>query len=322
MEKNFFIGEDDYKDRMNHEVKSFLDSKVKNAKIKMRDEKNISYYFAIHPESKGTIVMIHGFCEFFGKFEETAYYFYNEGFSFYFIELRGHGHSDHDVPGNPSKVSTASFFDMRDDIKEVLDRVICPKVGKENLYLYSHSMGGCISALFLEEYPDYFKKAVLSSPMMKISWGGLPIPVVKMMIWYKKRRREMEDYVPGCRDFDGKDEYETSSSMSRARYDKMMTDRKAYKGNQTNGGTYRWAAASLDGMKSLQKNAGKITTPVFLATAGKDNMVDNSGQDEFISHCPAISKHKVYEGAKHELYSATDEIRAEYFNDIFDYYES
>lgn len=321
MEKEFFIGEDDYQDKMNHEVKSFIDSRVKTAKLKTRDGKNIAYYYAIHPESKGTIVLVHGFCEYFAKFHELSYYFYKEGFSFYFMELRGHGHSDHDIPENVCKVSTTSFFELRDDLKELLDRIILPKVGKENLYLYSHSMGGCISALFLEEYPDYFKKAVLSSPMMKISWNGLPMPVVKMLIWYKKRRREMDDYVPGAHDFNGKEEFETSSCMSRARYDKIMAYRKAYKGNQTYGGTYRWADASLKGMKSAQKNAKKIKTPIFLATAGSDNMVDNSGQDEFISHCAAIAKHKVYPGAKHELYNATQEIREEYFQDLFDYFE-
>lgn len=322
MDKDFFIGEEDYSDRMNHEVKRFIDSKVKSEYIKMRDGRKIAYYFAINPESKGTIVMIHGFCEYFAKFHELSYYFYKEGFSFYFIELRGHGHSDHDVPENPSKVSTSSFFEMRDDVKEILDRVILPHVGKENLFLYSHSMGGCISALFLEKYPDYFNKAVLSSPMLKVSWGGLPMPVVKAIIWYKKRRRELDEYLPGAGDFDNKDVFDTSSAMSRVRYEKTLADRRAFKGNQTYGGTYRWGDSAIKGMNSARKNAKKIETPIFLATAGHDNMVENSGQDEFVSTSLAVVKHKIYADSKHELYNATNEIRTEYFLDLFDFYEN
>lgn len=35
--------------------------------------------------------------------------------------------------------------------------------------LFAHSMGGCVGALYLEKYPETFKKAVLSSPMMRMA---------------------------------------------------------------------------------------------------------------------------------------------------------
>ena len=42
------------------------------------------------------------------------------------------------------------------------------------LFLFGHSMGGCVSALFLEKYPDTFKAAVLTSPMLKMLFGTMP----------------------------------------------------------------------------------------------------------------------------------------------------
>ena len=44
----------------------------------------------------------------------------------------------------------------------------------KTLFLISHSTGGTIAALYLEDFPDDFKGAVFASPMMKINFGIFP----------------------------------------------------------------------------------------------------------------------------------------------------
>ena len=51
-----------------------------------------------------------------------------------------------------------------------MDEVVKKK--GESVFLFAHSMGGGIGALFLEKYQEYFEKAVLSSPMMEINTGN------------------------------------------------------------------------------------------------------------------------------------------------------
>ena len=49
---------------------------------------------------------------------------------------------------------------------------IVTKESKSKQYvLFAHSMGGCISTLFMEKYLNYFKCAILSSPMHEMKLG-------------------------------------------------------------------------------------------------------------------------------------------------------
>ena len=61
------------------------------------DHTRICYYKAARPDARSVIVMVHGFCEFFGKYHETAFNFWEHGYTVYFIELRGHGGSGRSV---------------------------------------------------------------------------------------------------------------------------------------------------------------------------------------------------------------------------------
>lgn len=60
-----------------------------NEKITETDGVVLNTYHAIHAEALGTIVMIHGFCEFFGKYHELFYRFYQEGYSVYLLNCAG-----------------------------------------------------------------------------------------------------------------------------------------------------------------------------------------------------------------------------------------
>lgn len=57
----------------------------------------------------------------------------------------------------------ADFEDYVVDLKQFHDQVIMADQPAK-LFLLAHSMGGAISALYLERWPDDIKAAVLSSP--------------------------------------------------------------------------------------------------------------------------------------------------------------
>ena len=108
---------------------------------------------------------------------------YEEGYSIYFLELRGHGLSYRPVT-NPSMVDIGDFDEYVEDLKSFLDTIVIPDQTENSelpdytalpLFLYAHSMGGCIATLFLEKYPDIFQAAVLSSPMIKAAWLERPL---------------------------------------------------------------------------------------------------------------------------------------------------
>jgi lysophospholipase len=77
------LGEDDFYDVMKGTVQPWIKSTVKSGYFESYDFTEIHYYYAIPENPRGIIVMVHGFCEFFGKYHEMAWYFYQLGYALF-----------------------------------------------------------------------------------------------------------------------------------------------------------------------------------------------------------------------------------------------
>lgn len=309
-----------YKDFMETEVKKWLKTKVISKTFKSFDGTVIHYTYAIHPDAKAVIVMVHGFTEFWEKYSEVAYDFYDRGYSFVFIEQRGHGLSGREV-ANPDLVHVRDFNDYVQDLKRLMDKVVSKIQPELPRLLYSHSMGGAVSAMFLEQYPGYFKAAVLSSPMLKISFGGFPkwqvnllVAVAKLCHWKTKPLPNYAPFDPDHPDF------ENSCGTSRARFDYQFEMRlKDPKHYSMSGGSYSWCLSGMKETNKVRKMAGSVKIPVLICQAGHDTMVDNSGQDEFAAKAPDCTLVK-FPDAKHEIFNCDPETLKTYYKTLFDFF--
>ena len=318
--EGFFIGDDDYRERMDGEVADFIRDHVTHEYMMAADGLSLSYYYALPEESKGTVVIEHGFCEFFEKLAEMVYYYYRAGFAVFLLEARGHGASERVFKDmDPDMVYVASFDDYMRDFHDFTEKVVKEKSGKRPLMAFGHSMGGCIVARTLEDYPDLFDRALLSSPMMSLDWGGLPMPLVYAAILRADLLRKDKTYLPGQHGFDDIVTWPKSSMKSKVRYDHMFECREKVPGNRCYGGCYAWGKASLHGMKTCVKRAEKIRTPVLMLTAGQDHMVTAEGQEKFLKRC-RTAEHRVFPESGHEIYNATPAERAEYYDMILTYF--
>ena len=318
-EKGFFIGENDYEKRMEAEVIPFL-SKISQGDFMGYEDKNIHYYYAINEDEKATIVISHGFSEHFPKYHEMFYYFYEAGYSVFYIEHRGHGYSYREID-ELDKVHVLRFQSYVDDLKIFIDTVVKEKSKTKKLFLYSHSMGGCIASLYLEQNPDEMKAAVLSSPMHQLNFRGNSPAMVKLLTVWSKIAGWDKKFLPGQHGFDGINTYPNCSAQSQKRHAYLFEEKKKNKYYQTNGGTYKWCRESLKAMDEAIKNAGKIKTPCILFQAGLDTMVEPGGQEKFLANNPAIKKY-YYPDAKHELFNALDADRKKYYEEVLDFYGS
>lgn len=317
--EHFFISDEEYPEKIDGDIKNWREECLKDGYFAGYDGTKIHYVYAINEDEKATIVVSHGFCEFAGKYYELLYYFYQAGYSVFFVEHRGHGFSGRKVK-EIDKVYVKSYDEYVEDFKVLMDQVVT-KYSKTHQYLlYAHSMGGAIGSLFLEEYPKYFKAAVLSSPMQEMDFRGVPNWEVKLLMLVSRFLPWEEKYVPGQHGYVTTYTYETSSCMSQPRYDYMYRLRDEVPEFRTFGGTYAWTRASIKGVKKLIKNAQKVQIPVLLCQAGMDTMVKPGGQDYFAEHS-GNTRLVRYPGSKHELFNATDEIRKEYFPEVFGFLE-
>lgn len=314
----FYLDEDNYVEEMKM-AEEFLEQYMQEGYLQTTPEIQIYYRSYVLPQNLGTIVISHGFTENCEKFLEPIYYFLKEGYSVYIMDHRGHGNSTREVD-DMSMVFVDSFDSYISDFSAFMEQVVLPDKGESPCYLYAHSMGGGIGAALLEEHPEYFDKAILSSPMLDMV-TGYPKPLTQFMTNTLIFFGMAKDYVFGQYAFDGVKDFSIVASGSEMRYsyyfDKSVLDEKL----QSYGASFGWAKVCLDGTDKImkEKNLKKITTPTLLFEAGSDNRVHACGIYEFVNTVDCANLIYVPE-AKHELYSAYNETLIPYFNTIFEFY--
>lgn len=316
------FGEDDFRGKIDTLVKPWLEKCVKDDYFMTTDGAKMHYHFAVPKDAKAIIVMSHGFCEFYGKYHEMTYYFYQMGYGFFFIEHRGHGFSARTLH-EWDRVYIDSYDTYVQDFKEFIRLVVDENEDAKGLprILYSHSMGGAIASLYLEENPDHdFKAAVLSTPMLEMKTGNVPHWEVNALVVVSTILKWDRRFVPGQTEFTGKRDFEHSSMLSKTRYDYVFDQRDEILQYRTWGGTYAWTRASLRATKKLQKSLDKITLPVKLFQAGKDSMVEPSGHDKLREAARDVS-FSVYPNSKHEIFHSTDADREKYYQELFAFFE-
>lgn len=321
--------EENYQTFMQTEVAGWLKDRVAGGRYRSFDGTELQYYRAIPDAPKGTVVFVHGFCEFFGKFHEVCYDFFDSGYAVFFLEQRGHGHSDRAVPES-DRVHVESFDNYVEDLHGFLEQIVIPemtKVPAENgkdrlpLFLYAHSMGGAVSALFLEKYPSIFKAAVLSSPMLKMKFGTVPVWQVRLLMFWSRIAGWKNRPMPGFTPWSDRPDFEHSGSLSKARYDYQFRLRCEDGQCRTNGGTYSWGRAAVHAVQRLQEQAGSVKIPVLICQAGRDAWVDNDGQNTFAAKAGNVSIIRFPE-AKHEIYASDGQILADYYKAILDFFSA
>lgn len=293
---------------------------VRQGDFKSFDGLNLRYYNAFQPKeetSQGCIVIVHGYCGFWGKFHEIAHYFWQAGYEVFFLEQRGHGYCGKQTD-DKDMVHVGDYSDYVKDVKLLMDNVILPSIGNIPCILFSHSMGGAIGTLFMEEHPGYFEGAVLSSPMFSIKTGKIPkIAVYLLRVKVKLFRQELQPF-PGGKRFDGIPVFASSSTRSEVRYNYIFNQRLKDEHYHTYMFSNGWGCASFRATGKVLKNAAKVKVPVLMFTSGNDSFVNMDGAEIFKKRAACV-KHIHFEEAKHELFNDTDEVRAVYFNNIFDF---
>lgn len=276
----------------------------------------MNYYCAYFPkEPVANVVICHGFCEFAEKYDEVAEVFLEKGYAVYLPEHRGHGYSQREC-GDWDKVYIRSYQDYVDDLYCFIERKVVLKHRKT--FLFAHSMGGAVGALFLEKYPTVFDAAVFSAPMFGIQTGKCPQPIAQAIAQIACLTGKGMEYAPGQHGFDAKEDFKNSSCMSLESYNRIFKLRKECIAYQTYGGTYRWLLAGITATKQLlkRKNMEKVRVPVLIFQAEWDHMVKNKAHAKFLIGTERTSLVRIA-GSKHEIFHAGEAQRNVYYNELF-----
>ena len=328
------LTEEEYRQRMTEEVEPFLksvcrDGRMKTERLSLQEAKEMQeapregLYYELFPrqDSKGTIVISYGFSESCLKYHELIWYFYREGYQVAVMDHRGHGKSVRDVE-DVTIVHIDLFSRYVKDLHRFVQTVAKPMADKKPLYLYAHSMGGCIGAFYLEQYPGDFARAVLNAPMLGLNLGACPPWAARILCDIQVARGEGKQRLFTQAPFDPEETFADSCATSQARhayYQGFRRDDEAY---QTSSASYYWGKEAINAGRFVTgtTQAQKVKTPVLLFQAQEDTLVKAAPQEKFISRIPD-GRMVLVEHAKHEIYRSTADVLEPYLEEIFQFYE-
>lgn len=288
-----------------------------------QSQREESLYYELYPQAsiKGTIVISYGFTESCLKYHELIYYLHQQGYQVAVMDHRGHGKSVREVE-DVTIVHIDLFSQYVKDLHRFVKTVVKPMAQDKPLYLYAHSMGGCIGAFYLEQYPDDFAKAVLNAPMLGLKLGACPSWAARILCDLKVMKGNGKERLFTQSDFDPEEPFEESSASSKQRHAYYSRLRSADPDYQTCSASYYWGKEAINAGEFVISGAQakKVKTPVLLFQAQRDRLVKPSAHRKFISRI-ANGRLILVQNVRHEIYRAPNEVLEPYLEEILKFYE-
>lgn len=275
-------------------------------------------YYAPDRGCDKVIFISHGFTESTLEYSELIWYFLRAGYGVFICDHMGHGKS-YRLVQETWLTHTTSFSDYIKDLHHLMQKVVIPMSQGKARYLYGHSMGGAIAILYLEQYPDDFQKAVLSSPMVSPSAGDFPDFLGGALASFMCIMGKGEHPIPTQKQFDGEDHWESNNcTTSKARYLWYLNRQREDATLQNSAATYSWAKEAVNVQYPILAQAYSVQIPVLLCQAGLDTIVNLPPQDDLVHLLPKGRK-IVYHDAKHEIYRSTNDTLEKFLIDVLNF---
>ena len=309
-----WLTEQTYMEQMDQAVLPWLESRKECGYIAATADKDGSspgnlYYEIYTPESpQAALVVCHGLSESVQKYKELIYYFLQNQYQVFLIDHRGHGRSLRQVD-NDFAIWVGDFDDYVRDFHRFVRQIVKPRANKNNLscYLYGHSMGGCIAALYLEQWPQDFARAILSSPMLAVRTGSLPVTAARMMAAGSVLAGNGKKTLPGQAENLDRENFADSVAQSESRFNWYLKLRRSDPSLQTIATTFGWVAQAISATirATSASQASRIAVPVLLFVAGADSLVDPKGAQQLAQRAKKVRLVTIPD-AKHELFQMDD----------------
>lgn len=273
------------------------------------------------------VVILPGLSEFGEKYLELANDLLNTNYGVWVIDWPGQGRSDRYLK-NPHKRHVVSFDDEVDTLYRLIKdytkpSAVHPEVGRIPMIMLGHSAGANIGMRFLHKHPEYFMAAAFSAPMLR---PALPTWAPDYLRWILSYLLYpfSQSSVPGKYDWTSNGErqkfgssiFSSDKERDQVHYTYMNNDEALRIGSPT----IRWYREAIKSCCFLKKKKtlADIKIPCLLATAGKDEIVDNKAIKRAASLLPHAELLELPE-ACHEIFMEKDEIRNKFlerFNEL------
>jgi len=277
-------------------------------------------------ESKGNIIIVHGFGERIEKYKELCFDLYNFGMNVFIYDQRGYGLSKFRKDGLDT-IDVDRFRYYSDDLHSFITNIVSEKGNDLPLFIFSHSMGSAVTIRMIINHQ--FQKIcglILSSPLLKVNTKKIPyavfkgttflgkVPKLKSQMYFGEKKQNFEYY---------KDYKLCDQTNSEKRWEIY----KNFMGTNDNfmlapgGVTFHFAYELNSTLESIFRDKmtfDNLSIPSLVFQAGQDSKVDNRAQDAFFLKQKQTQLIRIQDG-RHSLYMESDNIRSFYLERILNF---
>ncbi|KAI8803021.1 Alpha/Beta hydrolase protein [Cladochytrium replicatum] len=240
-----------------------------------------------------TVTVAHGLGEHILRYEHVFSKWASLGIKVHGIDHRGHGRTvlygpNKEKKGNLGHTGAPFFADVLRDLHEATQRV---KVQGVPHFIFGHSMGGLISLLYAEKYPDDIVGVVSSAPALETGTSS----ILKLAVGLLSK---LSPASPAANGLDVK-----QLTHSEEEIQKYLAD--PYVHAMISPTT---ANAMFKGGPGLISNPQKFTKPVLLTIGGDDKICLPVGVQKFHDAVTVSDKSVViFPGLFHECHNETSQ---------------
>jgi len=246
------------------------------------------FFRAWHPglPRRKALILFHGGHEHSGRFQDLVERLALTDLSIFAWDARGHGRS------SGPRGHARHFEDFIRDADCFLTHISQSYgIAFHDMALLGHSVGSVIASAWLQDYAQTVRGAVLGSPAFNVKlYAPLALPALRLLQRFRPDAYVTSYVRPSFLTHD-------KAEAEARRHDELISPRIAV----------RVLTSLFDTAERVIDNAGSITTPMLILSAGSDWVVRRGAHERFFRKLGSTTKAlQLYPGFFHEIFHEKD----------------
>lgn len=269
-------------------------SQIRNVNFASKDGTSLfaTLYPTAAPSPKGNALVVHGYADHGGRYQEVATTLNDSGLNALCVDLRGHGRSDGD------RGLIKKFDDYVEDLEAALAQ-LSEHFGDLDVLLVGHSNGGLLALRLLADpfrCPKTIKAAVISSPFL-----ALQVKAPAKILFAKVASRLLPSLaLPN--EIKSSDLSHDPAKVKEHEHDTLCIDVASA----------RWFTEAVACQQWVEEYAHRIAVPTLWVVAGSDKLANPEQTRKVHTRLSSESSYHEFPEMYHEVFNETE--RAKVFH--------